>query len=82
MYLNEGTADLHIHTTASDGTSTVEERIKQASDRGLEAIAITDHECVPDTRNKTTGNENAVEVITGAEIKADIFGKKIEILGY
>lgn len=75
-------ADLHMHTTASDGTSTVEGRVEQARDRGLEAIAITDHDCIPeelDSRSKTTGG---VELITGVEVKADIFDTKIEVLGY
>ena len=71
-----------MHTTASDGTSTIEERIEQASDRGLEAIAITDHDCIPDALEEPMENEKGLKVITGVEIKADIFGKKIEILGY
>ena len=35
--------DLHIHTLYSDGTSNVEDAIRQAASNGLEAIAITDH---------------------------------------
>ena len=35
--------DLHIHTTASDGTWTPAELIGQAQRCGLGAIAITDH---------------------------------------
>ena len=82
MNLNEGTADLHIHTTASDGTSTVEERVEQANDKGLEAIAITDHDCIPESLKKPRRNERGVNIITGVEIKADVFGTKTEILGY
>lgn len=35
--------DLHMHTTASDGTATIAEMIEAAQARGLEYIAITDH---------------------------------------
>jgi len=40
-----GTADLHVHTTYSkDGTTTVRAALKQASNVGLNVIAITDHD--------------------------------------
>lgn len=76
-------ADLHMHTTASDGTDTIEERIQQAEEYGLDAIAITDHDKISeelDSRVFTA--DNGVEVITGAEIKCEIEGIKTEIIGY
>src|SRR6185436_18354538 len=36
-------ADLHMHTTATDGKATLEEMVAAAQARGLEYIAITDH---------------------------------------
>ena len=41
-----GRADLHIHTLASDGVSSVAEVLDQAVRRGLDVIAIGDHERV------------------------------------
>jgi DNA polymerase (family 10) len=35
--------DLHMHTTASDGSATIEEMVAAARQRGLSYIAITDH---------------------------------------
>jgi DNA polymerase (family X) len=35
--------DLHMHTTATDGTATIREMAEAARERGLEYIAITDH---------------------------------------
>jgi DNA polymerase (family 10) len=35
--------DLHMHTTASDGSASIEEMIAAAKERGLSYIAITDH---------------------------------------
>ena len=36
-------AELHAHTTASDGTMTLEELIQQARSRGFHTLAVTDH---------------------------------------
>ena len=35
--------DLHMHTTATDGSNTLEEMVASARRKGLEYIAITDH---------------------------------------
>lgn len=76
-------ADLHMHTTASDGTDTLEERIKDAEDKELNAIAITDHDTInEELKDRVFTAENGVEVITGAEIKCEVQGSKIEILAY
>ncbi len=43
-YSKHAGIDLHIHTTASDGTLTPSEVISQALKIKLKAIAITDHD--------------------------------------
>jgi predicted metal-dependent phosphoesterase TrpH len=75
-------ADLHMHTTASDGTSSLEERVEQAKEKGLEAIAITDHDTVNPELEKRRQVLEGIEVISGVEIKTEISGDKIEILCY
>lgn len=79
---SDGVADLHMHTTASDGTVSVADRIDVARERGLEAIAITDHDVVAEGLNERSFHSDGVEVITGVEIRADLFDTKVEILGY
>lgn len=79
---SEGVADLHTHTTASDGTSTVGERITQARECGLEAVAVTDHDRIPDELDERSRTLEGVELITGVEVKAEIRDTKVEILGY
>ncbi|MCL2807991.1 MAG: PHP domain-containing protein [Coriobacteriia bacterium] len=39
-------ADLHVHSTVSDGSDSIDELIILAEQRGLDAIAITDHDTV------------------------------------
>ncbi len=80
--LNEGVADLHMHTTASDGTLSVAERVEIAAERTLSAIAITDHDILSDDLTNAVTTMESVEVITGVEVRADLFDTKIEILGY
>lgn len=82
MNLAAGVADLHVHTSASDGTSTVLERVQQASGCGLEAIAITDHDSIPDSLDGAVSRHGELEVITGVEVRAGVRDTKIEILGY
>jgi predicted metal-dependent phosphoesterase TrpH len=39
-------ADLHIHSSFSDGNLTPEEIVEAAKNNGLKAISITDHDCI------------------------------------
>ncbi|TKX61654.1 PHP domain-containing protein [Halorubrum sp. ASP1] len=82
MDIEDGVADLHIHTKASDGTNTVDERIEQAKDRGLDAIAITDHDAISESLTERVTHRDGVKLISGVEIRADVFDTKVEILGY
>lgn len=74
--------DLHVHTTVSDGTYTPSQVVALAKERGLSAIAITDHDIVagyPEAAK--TGAELGVEVIPGIEISTK-YGGAVHILGY
>ncbi len=82
MDLADGVADLHSHTVASDGTSTVAERVDRARERDLPVLAITDHDCIPDTLTDRVTRHGDVTLITGVEVRADLDGEKVELLGY
>lgn len=78
--------DLHLHTTHSDGTDSVEKLLKNAEKNKLEIISITDHntlgayfelENTPELRKNFSG-----KIITGAEIKTSFEKTNIEILAY
>ncbi len=47
-------ANLHTHTTTSDGDSSVEERVKQYREHGYSVLAITDHEVTNDVSGLST----------------------------
>ena len=75
--------DLHIHTTASDGTYTPGEVIELALQEGLSAIAITDHDTLSGAKEGLIiGQEIGFEVIPGVELSTDFNGTDVHILGY
>ncbi len=83
-----GCIDLHVHSTASDGTLTPAEIVRLASELGLEAVAITDHDTLEGTRQAFLYPlPPALHIITGIEISAaspggDIAQGGLHILGY
>jgi predicted metal-dependent phosphoesterase TrpH len=79
---SSGVADLHVHTTASDGTCSVDDRASQARDIGLEAVAITDHDTVADSLDDRRSLHGTLELVTGVEVRADALDTKVELLGY
>ena len=75
--------DLHVHTTASDGTLTPTEAVCHAKERGLAAIAVTDHDTYEGVNEALeAGKRYGVEVVPGIEISVDYRGRGIHILGY
>jgi len=82
MDSSEGVADLHMHTTASDGTCSVEDRLTQALERDIEAIAITDHDTISGEISDRITHEEDIELIAGVEVRADVQRTKVELLGY
>ena len=71
--------DLHIHTTCSDGTRTVEETIADAHSAGLKSIALTDHNqfALIDSLEY-----EGMEIIPGAEFSTSYYteaGKLVEV---
>lgn len=64
-------ADLHCHSRLSDGTLGIEDIIQLAIKNGLDAISITDHDCLAgNTRAKVLGERNGIKVVSGVEISA------------
>jgi predicted metal-dependent phosphoesterase TrpH len=61
-------ADLHVHTTYSDGASTPAEVVARAVERGLAVIAITDHDCVDGAVEAARLAPPGCEVIIGEEV--------------
>ena len=78
----ERLVDLHIHTAASDGSAPPADAVRTASELGLAAIAVTDHDTVSGVAEAmAAGAALGVEVVPGIEISADYQGSQAHILG-
>lgn len=78
-------ADLHIHTDISDGSLSTEEVIKNAKEKGLTHIAITNHDTVKGLKEAVElGKKYNIVVIPGVEISAYDYkrNRKVHLLGY
>lgn len=75
--------DIHTHTTYSDGSSSVEEILKEANNSNINIFSITDHNTidaydeVKKLRHLFSGN-----IVSGVEITTTYKGETIEVLGY
>ncbi len=75
-------ADLHIHTTASDGTKTPAEAVKWAKEGGAEIISVTDHDTVAGLDEAYAASvAEGIQFVAGIELSAYSVCE-IHILGY
>jgi|Deesub1362A_J573_1020465.scaffolds.fasta_scaffold05139_4 hypothetical protein len=76
-------ADLHLHTTASDGLLKPRQVVRIAEAKGFSAIAITDHDTVDGLEEAIKeGNIRGIEVIPGIELSTLCGQKEVHVLGY
>ncbi len=74
--------DLHVHTNYSDGTFSPKEVCRYAMEIELDAIAITDHDCVNGIQPAMDEvKDRGLEIIPGVELSAEIGDFEIHILG-
>lgn len=76
------TADLHTHSTASDGQYTPSELVRLAQSRGIEVLALTDHDTLDGLEEAVqAGNALGLRVVPGVELGAREH-RNLHILGY
>ncbi|HBQ60253.1 MAG TPA: PHP domain-containing protein [Balneolaceae bacterium] len=76
-------ADLHIHTTCSDGKMSPEEAVELAAEKKLQCLSITDHDtCKAYHQAKGKAAELDIELIPGVEITSTLDDKEAHILAY
>lgn len=81
--------DLHVHSTASDGSYTPSELVNYAIKKNLSAFALTDHdttvgidEAIAEAlRINSSADNEIIRVIPGIELSAEHNGRDIHILG-
>jgi len=75
-------ADLHVHTTNSDGQLTLPDVPAAARDAGVEAVAITDHDRLHPKLSDPVERRDSVTVVHGVELRVLAGGHRIDLLGY
>lgn len=76
-------ADLHIHTTASDGILEPENIVMWANEKNLATIGITDHDTTAGLDTAIAkGKKIGVDIIPGIELGTYVDEHEVHILGY
>ncbi len=76
-------ADLHTHTTYSDGRLRPEALVEKARRRGLAALAVTDHDTVAGVEEAmAAGVRHGIDVVPGVELSVTVDAREIHLLGY
>lgn len=76
-------ADLHMHSTASDGSLEPAELMRRAAASGVELVALTDHDCLDGQQvAQVTAESLGMRWVSGIELSAQWQGHTLHILGY
>ena len=80
--------DLHIHSTASDGSESPEAVVRAAVAGGLDVIAVADHDTVAGYRAAVEAGAELsaagkpIQVVPAVEVSSTFQGRDIHVLGY
>ncbi|QJT03928.1 PHP domain-containing protein [Streptomyces asoensis] len=74
--------DLHCHSTASDGTDTPAELVRNAGAAGLDVVALTDHDTTRGYAEAVAALPRGLTLVTGAELSCRIDGISMHMLAY
>ena len=77
-------ADLHCHSTCSDGTDSPLDLLRKAKQAGLSGLSITDHDTVQAYTPEllTLAQELGISLLSGVEISSEIQDATVHVLGY
>ncbi|WP_221358376.1 PHP domain-containing protein [Streptomyces beigongshangae] len=74
--------DLHCHSTASDGTDTPAELVRNAAAAGLDVVALTDHDTTRGYAEAVAAVPDGLTLVTGAELSCRLDGIGLHMLAY
>ncbi|SEH50778.1 hypothetical protein SAMN05192561_103274 [Halopenitus malekzadehii] len=75
-------ADLHAHTTASDGSLTIPDVPTAAERAGIEWVAITDHDRIHPELSAPVTERDGVRIVRGIELRVEAPAVRYDLLGY
>ncbi|MFF5401852.1 PHP domain-containing protein [Streptomyces misionensis] len=74
--------DLHCHSTASDGTDTPAELVREAAAAGLDVVALTDHDTTRGHAEAIAALPAGLTLVPGAELSCRLDGVSMHMLAY
>ena len=74
-------ADLHVHSSASDGTDPPAEVMRRAARAGLDVVALTDHDTVAG-HAEARAAAGPVTLLPGMELSCRLDGRSLHMLAY
>jgi 3',5'-nucleoside bisphosphate phosphatase len=75
-------ADLHTHSSVSDGTEPPAIVVRRAAEAGLDVIALTDHDTVAGHREAASALPAGLTLLPGAELSCRLEGHSVHLLAY
>jgi predicted metal-dependent phosphoesterase TrpH len=75
-------ADLHTHSSVSDGTEPPAVVIRRGAEAGLDVIALTDHDTVAGQREAAGALPAGLTLLPGAELSCRLEGHSVHLLAY
>ncbi|TYK49140.1 PHP domain-containing protein [Actinomadura decatromicini] len=74
--------DLHSHSAMSDGTRPPAEVVRRARERGLDVLALTDHDTVAGWDEAAAALPDGLTLVPGIELSCKLDGHSLHMLGY
>ena len=75
--------DLHVHSSASDGTDAPEDVVRAAARAGLDVVALTDHDSTAGWAAASAAARDAgIVLVPGAEVSCQVRGTSVHLLSY
>ena len=74
--------DLHVHSSASDGTDPPAEVVRRAAAAGLEVVALTDHDTQAGLGEAAGALPPGLTLVPGMELSCLLDGHSVHLLGY
>ena len=75
-------ADLHVHTTNSDGTLTLSTLPDAAKRASVDVVAVTDHDRTHPELSTPVAHLDGITVVHGIELRVETDTERIDLLGY